>query len=173
MRTVAIATLASTLLSACATTNPTGAPPKAPGVASDVPGATAGPAEVKIGRCTGIAGLEETKAAGFDYAELGVAAIAKLSDAEMEEAAAKHKAVGLPTPAANGFLPGEVRVTGPDADPDKQLQYVRKAFDRMVRLGVKVIVFGSAPARNVPDGFPREQAWKQLVEFGKRIAPEA
>jgi D-psicose/D-tagatose/L-ribulose 3-epimerase len=130
-------------------------------------------AEVKIGRCTGMAGLEETKAAGFDYAELGVAAIARMSEAQLAEALAKHKSVGLPTPVANGFLPAEVRVTGPTASAEQQLDYVRKAFDRMARFGVKVIVFGSSGARNVPEGFSHEQAWKQLVEFGKRIAPEA
>ncbi len=179
MRILAIgtlATLATSLLAACATTHPTagsGAAAAAGATGNALPGATATAADVKIGRCTGIAGLEETKAAGFDYAELGVSTIARLSDAEYAEALARHQAVGLPTPAANGFLPAEVRVTGPDADPEKQLQYVRTAFDRMARLGVKVIVFGSAGARNVPDGFPREQAWKQLVEFGKRIAPEA
>ena len=129
--------------------------------------------QVKIGRTTGVAGLQETKAAGFDYAELGVASIARLSPAELEAALAKHKAVGLPTPVANGFLPAEVRVTGQKVDPEKQLQYVRNAFDRMVRFGVKTIVFGSSGARNVPDGFPKEQAFQQLVEFGKRIAPEA
>jgi D-psicose/D-tagatose/L-ribulose 3-epimerase len=137
-----------------------------------VAAAPTGPA-VKIGRCTGVDGLEETKAAGFDYAELGVASIARMTDQEFDAALAKHKAVGLPTPVANGFLPAEVRVTGPDVNPEQQVKYVRQAFSRMARLGVKTIVFGSGPARNLPDGFPREQAWQQLVEFGKRIAPEA
>jgi sugar phosphate isomerase/epimerase len=81
--------------------------------------------------------------------------------------------VGLPTPVANGFLPAEVRITGPEADPGKQLAYVRKAFDRVSRLGVTIVVFGSSGARNVPEGFLHEQAWQQLVAFGKRIAPEA
>ena len=160
MRTLPLACLA---VAACATT--TARKPGDPGRAAT--------ADVKIGRCTGVDGLEETKAAGFDYAELGVATIARLSDEQLEAALAKHRAVGLPTPVAHGFLPADVRVTGPEADPDRQLQYVRNAFSRMARFGVKIIVFGSPAARSVPDGFPREQAWKQLVEFGKRIAPEA
>jgi D-psicose/D-tagatose/L-ribulose 3-epimerase len=131
------------------------------------------PPKVAIGRCTGVAGLEETKAAGFDYAELGVSAIARMSPIELEAALIRHRATGLPTPVANGFLPAEVRVTGPDADPAKQLAYVRTAFDRVVRFGVKLIVFGSSGARNVPEGFPRETAWNQLVAFGKLIAPQA
>jgi sugar phosphate isomerase/epimerase len=53
------------------------------------------------------------------------------------------------------------------------LAYARKAFDRLSKLGVKILCFGSGGARRVPDGFPKEQAFAQLVEFGKRIAPEA
>jgi D-psicose/D-tagatose/L-ribulose 3-epimerase len=132
-----------------------------------------GAAAVKIGRTTSVMGLEETKAAGFDYAELGVSNIAKMSEEELAQALAKHKAVGLPTPVANGFLPGDLKLTGPAPDRDRQMAYVRKAFDRMARFGVKLIIFGSGNARNVPDGFSREEAWAQLVDFGKRIAPEA
>jgi sugar phosphate isomerase/epimerase len=130
-------------------------------------------AHVKIGRCTSVAGLQETKAAGFDYAELGVSSIARLSEEKLAEALATHRQVGLPTPVANGFLPRELKVTGPSIDRDKQMEYVRRAFDRMARFGVKIVVFGSGDARNVPDGFSREEAWKQLVDFGKRIALEA
>ncbi len=43
----------------------------------------------------------------------------------------------------------------------------------MQRLGTRVIVFGSGGARRVPDGFSRDEGFAQLVEFGKRIAPEA
>jgi D-psicose/D-tagatose/L-ribulose 3-epimerase len=131
------------------------------------------PPQVAIGRCVGIDALAETRAAGFDYAELGVSGIARLSDEDFEQAVARHRAVGLPTPAANGFLPATVRVTGPDVDAGKQLAYLRKAFARLARLGVHVVVFGSAGARNVPENFPRETAWQQLVDFGKRLGPEA
>jgi sugar phosphate isomerase/epimerase len=50
---------------------------------------------------------------------------------------------------------------------------VRKAFDRVSRLGAGIVVFGSSGARNVPAGFSKEEAYTQLVDFLKRIAPEA
>ena len=53
------------------------------------------------------------------------------------------------------------------------MAYVKKAFARLNRLGVKILCFGSGGARRVPEGFPKEEAFKQLVDFGKRIAPEA
>ncbi len=131
-------------------------------------------AKVLVGYCIGLKGLETAKAAGFDYVELGTTEIAALSDSEFEEAVERAKQVGIPTPNANLFLPGTMRLTGPEAMPvDEQMAYVRKAFARLARFGVKILCFGSGGARRVPDGFPKEDAFKQLVAFGKRIAPEA
>jgi D-psicose/D-tagatose/L-ribulose 3-epimerase len=53
------------------------------------------------------------------------------------------------------------------------MAYVKKAFARLTRLGTEIVVFGSGGARRVPEGFSKEAAFAQLVEFGKRIAPEA
>jgi sugar phosphate isomerase/epimerase len=131
-------------------------------------------AAVLVGYCVGLKGLETAKAAGFDYVELGVSEIAALSDADFDAALERVKQVGIPTPNANLFLPGSIRLTGPQApDPEQQMAYVRKAFARLNRLGVKIVCFGSGGARRVPEGFPKEEAFQQLVAFGKRIAPEA
>ena len=130
--------------------------------------------KVLIGYCVGLKGLEVAKAAGFDYVELGVTEIVALSDAEFDAAVEQVKKVGIPTPNANLFLPATFRLTGPDAaSPDEQMGYVRKAFPRLNRLGVRILCFGSGGARRVPDGFSKEDAFAQLVAFGKRIAPEA
>jgi sugar phosphate isomerase/epimerase len=127
-----------------------------------------------IGYCVGLRGLETAKAAGFDYVELGTTEIANLSDADFEAAAAHVKAVGIPTPNANLFLPGSIHLTGPARTPtDVQMAYVQKAFTRLERLGVTILCFGSGGARRVPEGFAKDEAFQQLVAFGKRIAPEA
>ena len=131
------------------------------------------PAKVRVGYCTGLKNLEAAKAAGFEYVELGATEIAGLSDADFDAAAARIKALGIATPAANLFLPGTLKVTGPQIDPEAQMAHVRKAFTRLARLGTEVVVFGSGGARRVPDGFAKEEAFKQLVDFGKRAAVEA
>jgi sugar phosphate isomerase/epimerase len=128
----------------------------------------------QVGYCVGLKGLALAKSVGFDYVELGTTELTALSDAEFEAAVAQVKAAGIPTPNANLFLPGTLKLTGPEpASVETQMTYVRKAFDRLNRLGVESLCFGSGGARRVPDGFPKEQAFQQLVEFGKRIAPEA
>jgi D-psicose/D-tagatose/L-ribulose 3-epimerase len=156
-------------LAACSHTTP--APAAAPAVAAApaLPPAL----DVKVGRCADVDKLAESKAAGFDYVELGTRNIAKLSDAEFEAALAKHKEVGLPTPVANVFLPNEMKVVGPAVDEKALLEYAKKAFDRMSKFGVQIIVFGSGGARKVPEGFAKEEAFNQLVAFAKLIAPEA
>jgi sugar phosphate isomerase/epimerase len=131
------------------------------------------PVKVRVGYCTTVEKLEAAKAAGFDYVELSATQIAAMSDADFEMAAAKIKEIGLPTPAANLFLPAALKVTGPDTDPAAQMAHVKKAFTRLSRLGTEVVVFGSGGARRVPDGFAKEEAFKQLVDFGRRAAREA
>lgn len=128
---------------------------------------------VQVGWCTPLKTLEAAKTAGFDYAELGTTELATMSDADFEQAAQTIKRVGLPTPVTNLFLPGTLKVTGPQIDQAAQLAYVRTAFTRLEKIGVTVVVFGSGGSRRVPEGFDKADAFKQLVDFGKRIAPEA
>ena len=130
-------------------------------------------APVKVGYCTGLKNLEAAKAAGFDYVELSATEIAALTDDEFAAAAARIKALGIQTPAANLFLPATLKVTGPEVHPEEQMQHVRKVFTRLATLGTEIVVFGSGGARRVPDGFSQTEALSQLVDFGRRAAREA
>ena len=125
---------------------------------------------VSVGYCTSLKNLVAAKAAGFDYVEVSATEVAGLSDGDFEKAAESTAAVGLPTPTSNLFLPATLKVTGPAVDRDQQTAYVTKALDRLARLGVHVVVFGSGAARRVPEGFSRDQAVRQLVDFGRRAA---
>jgi len=131
------------------------------------------PAKVRVGYCTNLRNLEAAKAAGFEYVELSATEIAGLSDAEFDAAAARIKALGIATPVANLFLPATLKVTGPQIDAEAQLAHVRKVFTRLAAVGTQLVVFGSGGARRVPDGFAKEEAFKQLVDFGRRAAREA
>ena len=128
---------------------------------------------VQVGYCTSLQNVPAAKRAGFDYVELSTTEIAALSDADFENAVRDIANVGLPVPVTNLFLPASLKVTGPEASTAQQMAYVAKAFDRLARLGVGIVVFGSGGARRVPDGYPRDDAMRQLVDFGRRIAPLA
>jgi D-psicose/D-tagatose/L-ribulose 3-epimerase len=128
---------------------------------------------LQVGYCTSLKNVEAAKAAGFDYVELAVSEIAALSDGEFEQAAARVRQAAIPVPAMNLFLPATLKVTGPAIDRDQQTAYVKKAFGRLQQLGTTTVIFGSGGARQVPDGFPKAEAFQQLVDFGRRVAPEA
>jgi D-psicose/D-tagatose/L-ribulose 3-epimerase len=134
---------------------------------------TAQPRKVQIGYCSTLKNVEAAKAAGFDYLELGTSEIAALADAEFEQTVQRIRALGLPVPVTNLFLPANIKVTGPEASPEQQMTYVKKAFARLARLGTEIVVFGSGGARRVPDGVSKEDAFAQLVDFGRRAAAEA
>jgi sugar phosphate isomerase/epimerase len=128
---------------------------------------------IQIGYCGPLKDMDAVKAAGFDYFEVRTSEVAALSDAEFEALAAKLKRIALPVQAAYWFVPAELKLTGPAIDKKLQMEYLDKALDRAARLGVRVVVFGSSGARQVPEGFPKAQALAQLVDFGKRTGPVA
>jgi D-psicose/D-tagatose/L-ribulose 3-epimerase len=128
---------------------------------------------VQVGWCTALKDIDAARTAGFEYLELGTSEIAALPDADFESALARIRQLGLPVPVTNLFLPATLKVTGPEVDREAQIRYVQKAFARLSRLGTGIVVFGSGGARRVPDGFPRDEAFRQLVDFGRRAAVEA
>jgi D-psicose/D-tagatose/L-ribulose 3-epimerase len=131
------------------------------------------PSKVRVGYCTGLKNLEAAKAAGFDYVELSARDLAALPDAEFDAAVAKIKELGVVTPSTNNFIPATIKLTGPQTDLEVQTAYVKKVLGRLSRIGVEIVVFGSGDARRVPEGFSKEQAFQQLVDFGRRTAEVA
>ena len=130
-------------------------------------------AKVQVGYCVRLKDLDAAKAAGFDYVELGSTEVAALSDADFDALVAHLTQIALPTPAANLFLPGTLKVTGPQVDTAAQMAHVNKVLTRLSKVGVQVLIFGSGGSRRVPDGFSKEEAYKQLVDFSRRAAEAA
>ena len=128
---------------------------------------------VRIGYCGGISDIDAVRAAGFDYIELRTAEIANLSDAEFDRLLASMKSSGFPVPTTYQFILGKMKITGPEVNKDEEKAYFQKALDRVSKLGVRTVVVGSGTARQYPEGFPKEEAIRQLVDFFKRVGPEA
>ena len=102
--------------------------------------------------------------AGYDYMELPLAQIMELSEAGFTELLTQIQESGIPCECCNNFFPASVRLTGEEADPLKISEYVKRAMDRAVRLGAKIIVFGSSGAKNVPEGFDHNSALCQIAD---------
>jgi sugar phosphate isomerase/epimerase len=113
--------------------------------------------------------------AGYDYIELHVQRDLKTDqDGEsVESQLERMRTLPLPAAVANCFVPAQLKITGPDVDLQALKRYVVTAFERAARVGIETIVFGSGGARRVPEGYDREDARQQLLDFGRMIAPIA
>jgi sugar phosphate isomerase/epimerase len=117
--------------------------------------------------------VEQLATLGYDYIELSLRDLAALPEAAFAGLATRLQRAGVPCEACNNFFPPEIRLTGPAADLSTAVGYARAAFARAARLGVTVVVFGSAGARNVPAGFPHDAAWAQLRVLLVALGPIA
>src|SRR6185436_4732384 len=116
---------------------------------------------------------DDTKAAGFEYVELALQDVLSLSNKDFAKTEAHFKALGVPALTGYNIIPADLMLVGPDADKAKQDAHLAKALDRAQQLGLKMVVLNNGPARKIPEGFARDKAWKQLVDFGRRFAAEA
>lgn len=127
-----------------------------------------------LGIC-GTGHAEAAKAAGLDYLEANVTGFLMPENSDEEFAANKALAATITPPiySANGFFPGDIKIVGPEADIERAVKYSRTALRRASEIGIKILVLGSSGSRSIPEGFSREEARKQFIDFLKRIAPDA
>ena len=110
--------------------------------------------------------------AGYDFFESAVPATMIPEKDRTEWLAQRQRILACPLPlrSCNCFIPGKFRLTGPKADHAAALAFAETACRRADEVGVKTFVFGSSGARNAPEGWPKEKAVDQYVEFCKRLA---
>lgn len=111
--------------------------------------------------------------AGFDYVELALAQLAGMSESELADILSALKEFSLASPACNCFLPGDIKLTGPERDRAKILEYAEKSLEIASRFGVEVVVLGSSGSRNLPSGMPLDRGYDQLAEALAWMAPVA
>ena len=131
---------------------------------------------MRIGCCieaTATERIEYLARLGYDYVELYLAPLAALPEDEFLAIVDRLGQTGIPCEACCIFYPRTVRLTGPDVDWVQVEEYDRRAIRRAAQLGAKVIVFGSSGAKNVPEGFPYDRAWEQIVQAMRIAAPIA
>ncbi|MCQ2427737.1 MAG: sugar phosphate isomerase/epimerase [Clostridia bacterium] len=128
---------------------------------------------MKIGVCTKFENINDAAAAGFDYLECNLSKLAQLPEEAFDALYAESASFPIPVLRANGFIPGTIKVTGNDVNPTEIREYLDTALSRASKIGVKTAVFGSGGARNVPEGFPVDAAYRQLISFLKEAASYA
>jgi sugar phosphate isomerase/epimerase len=110
--------------------------------------------------------LRDFRDFGFDYYEPEVAEIAQMDDAQF--AAWKERVVASPIRCRSfrSFI-RRLQVVGENvsAHEEELKDYLEQNLDRCRQLGGRIVVWGSAGSRKVPDGFDRDKAWQQIQSF--------
>ncbi|MFA6961656.1 MAG: sugar phosphate isomerase/epimerase family protein [Opitutaceae bacterium] len=130
---------------------------------------------MKIGICINPLDTLNWPSLPCDYLEANVQGlfIPEALDADFAPVAVKLAPLAGRIPAANCFLPGDLKVTGPSVDHDRLARYADTAFRRAASIGTKIIVFGSGGARQIPDGWSHTEAFEQFVRALEICAPLA
>ena len=108
-----------------------------------------------------------------DYIEVWGRDIWAMDEADFEVLCHAAKEKGVKAYSCCRLIDPSFRLTGEGVDLPAIEAYCDKLFYRLSKLGVTMLVFGSAKAKNVPEGFPREQAWEQLFAIGRMLAEKA
>ena len=83
------------------------------------------------------------------------------------------RALETPLYATNLFIPGELKVVGPEVDTAAVIGYVDTVLRRAQEAGLTLITWGSCGSRTVPEGFSRVEATAQFIDMGRRVAQVA
>ncbi|HBQ64031.1 MAG TPA: hypothetical protein DD727_03735 [Clostridiales bacterium] len=119
---------------------------------------------MRFGVCAGPNMLDQAAEAGFDYIELAAAPIAGMEKEVYQELVRKMAGSPIKAEAFNIFLPGTMKIIGPEASLETLEAYLYKALPRLRELGGKVIVFGSGLTRRIPAEWPPESARSQFAQ---------
>ena len=120
---------------------------------------------VRLGVCAKPEAAGLLAGLGFEYIEVGLAWLAGLTEEDYQKELATVKAAPIGAEAANGMLPGTLKVTGPEVSEQAVRDYLEVAFRRAAEMGIKVVVFGSGAARGVPEGWPFDEAFRQIARY--------
>lgn len=93
-----------------------------------------------------------------------------VSGQQFQEHLQKIKKLCIPLFASNLFIPGDLKVVGPEVDEKSVLSYVEVVFQRGQAAGIEMIIWGSGGSRQVPDGFDPIKAKEQFVYMARKVA---
>ena len=120
----------------------------------------------RVGACSGPGEWDMVIANGYAFIEAHALSflIPQEDDAAFEKHLAIAKKTTTPIYSTNVLFPGDIRLTGNGVDTALIARYVEIAMRRAKQIGIKIVVLGSGGARQVPEGFPHNEARKQFIE---------
>ena len=130
----------------------------------------------RIGVATSFDNDNLLSSAGYAYIEESARKLLApgVPDSTYRRQLAQLKAMKLEVRSCNLFLPGSIRLIGPDATSEKEiLGFVDTLMSHAREAGIKIIVFGSAGSRKLKEGMDRETSLKELIAISRKMAEVA
>jgi sugar phosphate isomerase/epimerase len=93
-----------------------------------------------------------------------------VTDAQFEQNLAAIRKLRTPLYAYNIFMPGDLKLVGPEVNEQAVLTHAEAVFRRCRDTGVKMIMWGSGGSRRVPDGFDAAQAKTQFITLAQKVS---
>jgi len=129
---------------------------------------------MRFGICVCVEDIDVAERAGCEYVELTVTNVCpEIGKAEIENLKKRLRGFSIQPEVWRRFVPADLPVVGEVVSFAKITDFVRTTLGRIGELGGKVVVFGSPGARNIPHGFPRDRAHRQLIRFLQMTADVA
>jgi sugar phosphate isomerase/epimerase len=122
---------------------------------------------MKIGVCIKPEMIATAAAIGFDYVELGASQLENMDEVKYSDIKRATNEAGIQPEVFNVFLPGSLKVVGPDVDEKAIEDYMLKVLGRVSDLGGKIIVFGSGASRKCPENWSLDKALSQYIDAAK------
>ena len=114
---------------------------------------------------TDFVNLPEVAELGFDYVEIPLDALAALPEGDFQAFVDYAEGRGIRVGACSRMLPEDLPITGANVNATALHGYLKHAFSRAQRLGVKVVALDGAASRAVPADGDFPFAWRQLGNF--------
>lgn len=95
---------------------------------------------------------------------------ASVDDAAFEKNLVAFSRLKTKIYALNIFMPGDMKLVGPDVNETAILNHARGVFARCQRAKVDLIIWGSGGARRVPEGFDNARAREQFISIARKVA---
>ena len=93
-----------------------------------------------------------------------------VSEAQFQVYLENIRNLELPLFGSNIFIPGNLKIVGPDVDEEALLSYVEVVFQRGEAAGIEMIIWGSGGSRQIPEGFNRIKAKEQFISMAKKVS---
>ena len=126
-----------------------------------------------IGCCGSTATYLAIRDMGYDYIELSGRQVMSLSEAEFQDFLALYRATGFPCRGFNDYCDARFPIVGPGCDGPQVREYAREICRRGQALGIRTIGIGAPSDRTLPEGYPADQADREMEAFLRMICPLA